>query len=55
MHGASMGEEDLEQMFGDVQDERVQRMQMFGDVQDERIQQRITFPQMLHAVVGPLA
>jgi len=41
MHGARMGEEDLKQMF--------------GDVQDERIHQRITFPQMLHAVVGPLA
>ena len=41
MHGARMGEVDLEQMF--------------GDVQDERIHQMITFPEMLHAVVGPIA
>ena len=41
MHGARMGEEDLDQMF--------------GDVQEEMIHQRITFPRMLHAVVGPLA
>ena len=40
MHGARMGEEDLEQMFG---------------AQDERIEiDKITFPYMLHAVVGPI-
>ena len=40
MHGARMGEEDLEQMFG---------------AQDERIEiDKITFPNMLHAVVGPI-
>ena len=41
MHGARMEEEDLEQMFGS---------------RDERIEvDKLTFPHLIHAVVGPLA